>query len=93
MCVRTAGQSMSGISNPAGIKEDDVPLIEIKLMEGVYTAPQKREMVQRLSEAMLEIVGESMREVTWCVVEEVRSGNWGIGGQPLTADDVRALAS
>jgi 4-oxalocrotonate tautomerase len=33
-----------------------------------------------------------MRSVTWCLVEEVASGEWGIGGQGLTADDVKALA-
>ena len=69
-----------------------MPLIQIKLIEGVFTGPQKREMVERLSEAMIEVAGESMRPVTWCMVEEVASGEWGIGGQSLTADDVRALA-
>ncbi|HEY7630514.1 MAG TPA: 4-oxalocrotonate tautomerase family protein [Thermoleophilaceae bacterium] len=70
-----------------------MPLIQVKLIEGVFTAPQKREIVERLSEAMIEVAGESMRPVTWCMVEEVASGEWGIAGQPLTADDVRALAS
>ncbi|HEX6459665.1 MAG TPA: tautomerase family protein [Thermoleophilaceae bacterium] len=70
-----------------------MPLIQVKLIEGVFTAPQKREIVQRLSETLVEIVGENMRRITWCVVEEIGSGEWGIGGQPLTADDVRALVS
>lgn len=69
-----------------------MPLIQVKLIQGVFTAPQRREIVERLSEAMVEIAGESMRRVTWCLVEEVPSGEWGIGGQPLTADDVKALA-
>jgi len=34
-----------------------------------------------------------MRPVTWCVVEEVRSVDWGIGGKALTTQDVRALAA
>ena len=42
---------------------------------------------------MVAIEGESMRQVTWVVVEEVRSGNWGIAGKPLTSQDVRALAA
>jgi len=73
-------------------KEDTVPLIQVKLIEGVFTGPQKREIVERLSEAMIEVAGESMRRVTWCMVEEVASGEWGIGGHALTTDDVRALA-
>jgi 4-oxalocrotonate tautomerase len=34
-----------------------------------------------------------MRGVTWVIVEEVRSGQWGIGGNALTTEDVKALAS
>jgi 4-oxalocrotonate tautomerase len=73
-------------------KEDSMPLIQVKVIKGVFTAPQKQEIVERLTDAMVEIEGENMRQVTWCVVEEVASGEWGIGGQTLTADDVKALA-
>ena len=34
-----------------------------------------------------------MRSVTWVVVEEVASGAWGIGGKPLSTEDVKALAA
>jgi 4-oxalocrotonate tautomerase len=73
-------------------EEHRMPLIQVKVMDGVYTAPQKQAIVERLTDAMVEIAGENMRRLTWCVVEEVASGEWGIGGQTLTADDVRALA-
>jgi 4-oxalocrotonate tautomerase len=66
-----------------------VPLIQVKVIEGVFTAPQKQEI---LTDAMVAIEGEELRSVTWCLVEEVASGEWGIGGQGLTADDVKALA-
>ena len=70
-----------------------MPLVQVKLIEGVFTEAQKREMVHRLTEAMVSIEGESMRPVTWVVVEEVKSGGWGIGGKPLTTADVKALAA
>ena len=70
-----------------------MPLINVKLIEGVFTAAQKREMIERLTDTMAEIEGENMRQVTWCVVEEVKSGDWGIGGQSLTTADVHALAA
>jgi 4-oxalocrotonate tautomerase len=70
-----------------------MPLVNVKLIEGVFTQEQKREMVTRLTETMVAIEGENMRPVTWVVVEEVRSGDWGIGGQPLTTADVKALAA
>jgi 4-oxalocrotonate tautomerase len=40
---------------------------------------------------MVSIEGENMRPVTWVVVEEVKSGDWGIGGNPLSTGDVKAL--
>jgi 4-oxalocrotonate tautomerase len=70
-----------------------VPLINVKLIEGVFSADQKREIIHDLTNAMVAIEGENMRGVTWVVVEEVTSGDWGIGGQPLTTADVRALAA
>ena len=45
------------------------------------------------TDTMVEIEGENMRGVTWVVVEEVKSGEWGIGGQALTTEDVQALAA
>ena len=70
-----------------------MPLINVKVIEGVFTDAQKHDIIERLSDAMVSIEGENMREVTWCVVEEVKSGDWGIGGQPLTTAAVRALAA
>jgi 4-oxalocrotonate tautomerase len=70
-----------------------MPLIQVKVIEGVFTEAQKHEMVRKLTDAMVSIEGENMRPVTWVVVEEVKSGSWGIGGKPLTAADVKALAA
>jgi 4-oxalocrotonate tautomerase len=69
-----------------------MPLINVKLIEGVFDAGQKQQIVRDLTDAMVAIEGENMRPVTWCVVEEVRSGDWGIAGNPLTTEDVKALA-
>jgi len=68
-------------------------LIQVKLIEGVFDEAQKRTMAERLTETMVEIEGENMRGVTWVLVEEVKSGQWAIGGQPLSTADVKALAA
>jgi 4-oxalocrotonate tautomerase len=68
-----------------------MPYVQVKLIEGVFTPDQKQEMVARLTETMVDIEGESMRPVTWVTVEEVPSGQWAIGGKPLTTADVKAL--
>lgn len=70
-----------------------MPLIQVKLIEGVFDGKQKAEIVKRLTDAMVSIEGEPMRGVTWVVIEEVRSGEWGIGGQAMTTSAVQALAA
>ena len=70
-----------------------MPLIAVKVIEGVFSDSQKRDMVKKLTDAMVSIEGENMRQVTWVMIEEVKSGDLGIGGTPLTTEDVKALAS
>ena len=68
-----------------------MPLIQVKLIEDVFSVDQKREIIERLTDAMVEVEGESMRPVTWVTIEEVSSGDWGIAGNALTTADVKAL--
>jgi 4-oxalocrotonate tautomerase len=70
-----------------------MPFVNVKVIEGVFSPAQKQDMVRRLTDTMVEIEGENMRPVTWVVVEEVNSGDWGIGGNPMTTADVKALAA
>lgn len=74
-------------------KEVLMPLIQVKVIEGVFTEAQKHQIIQKLTDAMVSIEGENMRRVTMVIVEEVRSGDWGIGGKPLSTADVKALAA
>jgi 4-oxalocrotonate tautomerase len=69
-----------------------MPLINVRIIENVFTPEQKQQMARDLTDAMVAIEGERMRGVTWCVIEEVKSGDWAIGGQSLTTEAVHALA-
>ena len=57
-----------------------MPFVNVKVIEGVFSPEQKQDMVRRLTDTMVDIEGENMRQVTWVVVEEVKSGDWGIAG-------------
>jgi 4-oxalocrotonate tautomerase len=70
-----------------------MPLINVKVIEGVFTNSQKQEIIKQLTDAMVAVEGENMRPVTWCLVEEVRSGDWGIAGNAMTTQAVRTLAA
>ncbi len=50
-------------------------------------------MLNKVTEAMISVEGENMRPVTHVVIEEVKSGDWAIGGKPLETDDIKALAA
>lgn len=50
-------------------------------------------MIAKLTETMVAIEGENMRPVTWVIIEDVASGEWGIGGNARTTADVKAVAA
>jgi 4-oxalocrotonate tautomerase len=50
-------------------------------------------MIEKVTDAMVSIEGENMRQVTWVTIEDVKSGEWGIGGKALTTEAVKALAA
>jgi 4-oxalocrotonate tautomerase len=68
-----------------------MPLINVRLIEGVFDDDEKAQMIEKLTDTMVDIEGENMRGVTWVVIDEVKSGDWGLGGQALTTDAVRSL--
>jgi 4-oxalocrotonate tautomerase len=70
-----------------------MPLVDIQLIRGVFTPDQKKLMIQKVTDAMVTVEGETMRPVTWVRVQEIESGEWAIGGNPLTASDVKAMAA
>ena len=70
-----------------------MPLVNVKLIEGVFSDSQKQGMITELTDAMVRIEGENMRQFTTVVIEEVKSGSWAIGGQSLTTEAVKAAAA
>jgi 4-oxalocrotonate tautomerase len=70
-----------------------MPLVDIQLIKGVFTPEQKKTMIANVTNAMVQVEGENMRPVTWVRVQEIESGEWAIGGNPLTAGDVKAMAA
>lgn len=69
-----------------------MPLIQIKGIGGYLTAEQKKEMIAKVTDAVLSIEGEGLRDVTWVTIEDVQPGAWGVGGKPVTDNDLRRLA-
>jgi 4-oxalocrotonate tautomerase len=68
-----------------------MPYVQVKVIEGVFTPEQKQDMIVQLTETMVGIEGEALRPVTCVTIDEIRSGDWGIGGKPLSTQDVKDL--
>jgi 4-oxalocrotonate tautomerase len=68
-------------------------MLQVKLIEGVFSAAQKQRMIKELTDTMVAIEGENLRQVTWVIIEEIKSGDWGMGGKGTTTADVHALAA
>lgn len=68
-----------------------MPLATIKVIEGVFTADEKRRMIESVTNAIVSVEGEVLRDKTLVILDEVQSGAWGLGGHALTTDEVKRL--
>ena len=70
-----------------------MPLVNVKLLEGVFTPKQKQDIIRNVTDAMVAVEGENMRPYTLVVLEELKSGDWSVGGKSYTTADVKAVAA
>lgn len=68
-----------------------MPLVEVKVFEQELTNKQTADLIAKITDAVTSVTSEKLRDVTWVVVSEVRSGNWGVGGNALGLDDVKKI--
>lgn len=69
-----------------------MPLVQIKGVGGYLTLAQKQDMIRKVTDAVLSVEGEALRPVTWVTIEDVPPGAWGVGGNPVTDDDLRKMS-
>lgn len=63
-----------------------MPLIRVKLIEGGVPPVKKRELIRELTDAFVSVIGEDIRPITWVIIEEVKNGDWGMGGEPCVIE-------
>ena len=73
-----------------------MPFINIKVLKDALSDEKKSEMLKRVSEVVAEIEArpspkDSILGYTWCVIEEVDFGHWGIGGNAVTPEALQAV--
>lgn len=70
-----------------------MPLVQIKGIAGYLSLEQKQELIQKVTDAVVSVEGEGLRSVTWVIVEDVSSGAWGVGGQPVTTEMLQQMSA
>lgn len=61
-----------------------MPIINIKFIEGVVATPeQKIELVQKMTDTFVEVLGDVVRPFTYCIIDETPPMQWGIAGVPM----------
>jgi 4-oxalocrotonate tautomerase len=70
-----------------------MPLAQLKGLSGFLTAEQKGKLIRKVTDAIVSVEGEGLRPVTWVILEEVPSGDWGVGGTAVTTDALKKMAA
>jgi 4-oxalocrotonate tautomerase len=70
-----------------------MPLVTIDVIKDVFTPDQKKALIEKVTDAMLTVEGEALRQVTWVKINEIEQNDWAIGGQRLNAAAVHALSA
>jgi 4-oxalocrotonate tautomerase len=52
-----------------------MPLVTIDVIKDVFTPHQKKELISKVTEAMIAVEGENMRPVTWVRINEFEGGD------------------
>ena len=68
-----------------------MPLIQVKVFEDELGQGQSTELIKRITDVVTEVTSEKLREVTWVIIEEVKSGHWSVGGNALGLEDVKNM--
>jgi 4-oxalocrotonate tautomerase len=72
-------------------KEMSVPFIQIQTVEGILDDAQRKELLTRITDLVVEIEGRgdpSFRSSVWVAIDERRPSQWSVGGIQPTAEMV-----
>jgi 4-oxalocrotonate tautomerase len=58
-----------------------MPIINIRFIKDVVaTEEQKAELIEKMTDTFVGVLGDVVRPFTYCIIDEVPIGLWGIGG-------------
>lgn len=62
-----------------------MPIITVQTIKGVVLQndEQKRELLQKMTDTFISVVGELARPYTYCLIQETPVYEWSLAGKPL----------
>jgi 4-oxalocrotonate tautomerase len=60
-----------------------MPIVRVEVARGVASVEQKREVIRRMTDVMVDVLGRDP-EYVFVVIDEVDTDNWGRKGLSLT---------
>lgn len=68
-----------------------MPLVTIDVLRDAWTSSQKHQFIAKVTEAMVDVAGEPLRQVIWVKLTEVDQGQWAVGGERLSAEMIHSM--
>ena len=68
-----------------------MPLVEIKVIEGEVSKDDTKKLIADVTDVLVSFCGENLRNNIWIIVPEIKTGNFGVGGQVIGLEDIKAL--
>jgi 4-oxalocrotonate tautomerase len=68
-----------------------MPVVNVRLMENVLSPEQKHQIAEQFTDTLVSVIGEPVRELTWVIVDDIRSGQLSIGAKPITTEAVKEM--
>jgi 4-oxalocrotonate tautomerase len=61
-----------------------MPIITIQFIKDVVATPeQKKELLQKMTDTFVSVLGDVVRPYTYCIIQETPVGEWSIAGVPM----------
>ena len=68
-----------------------MPVVNLRVMENVLSLEQKNEIAEQFTDTLVSVIGEPVRELTWVIVDDIRSGQLSIAAKPVTTEAVNEM--
>jgi 4-oxalocrotonate tautomerase len=60
-------------------------------MGGELSKDDTKKLIADVTDVLVPFFGENLRNNIWVIVQEMKTGNFGVGGQVIRLEDIKTL--